>query len=222
MTEDPRMILDQLRGFDTATVCNAVERLKIRDRTDGFMGFDIRCLFSDLGPMAGYAVTATVRSAVPGPPGSRSGFAGLFTALEESPNPAVLVFKDVGPDRRRSCHFGEMMATACKRLGAIGLVTDGGVRDLTTVRELGFHYFSPGATPAHGNYEIVEAGLTIKVGGTVVQPGDLIHADENGVGVFPASRTGELLEAARAVRHHETQRMAAIADPNRDPKSFWE
>lgn len=222
MNEDPGPILDQLRGFDTATICNAVERLKLRDRTDGFMGFDIRCFSPELGPMAGFAVTATVRSAVPGPPGSRSGFAGLFAALEKSPTPAVLVFKDVGPDRRRSCHFGDMMATICKRLGAIGLVTDGGVRDLTTVKELGFHYFASGATPAHGNYEIVESGLIVNVGGTLVRPGDLIHADENGVGVFPADRMPDLLEAAHAVRRHEAERMASMIDPSLDPRSLWE
>ncbi len=221
MIEDPRDILNQLRDFDTATVCNAIERLQIRDRTDGFMGFNIRCLFPEMEPMVGYAVTATVRSAVPGPPGSRSGFAGLFTALEDSPSPAVLVFKDVGPNRRHSCHFGDMMATICQRLGAIGLVTDGGVRDLTTVKKLGFHYFTLGPTPSHGNYEIVEAGLDINVGGTVVQSGGLIHADENGMGVFPADRIADLLEAAHAVRRHETERMAAMIDPNRDPTSLW-
>lgn len=222
MTEDPQRILKQLYDFDTATVCNAIERLKIRDRTDGFMGFDVRCLFPEMGPMVGYAVTATAQSAVPGPPGSRSGFAALFTALEESPSPAVLVFKDVGPDRERSCHFGDMMATICKRLGAIGLVTDGGVRDLATVKELGFHYFAAGVTPSHGNYEIVEVGLSINVGGTQVEPGALIHADENGVGVFPADRTADLLEAAHAVREREAQKMAAMVDPATDPKTFWE
>ena len=221
MTEEPQYLLEQLATFDTATVCNAIERLDIRDRTDGFMGFDIRCLSPELGPMVGFSVTATARSAVPGPPGSRAGFASLFAALEKSPTPSVLVFKDVGPDRRRSCHFGDMMATICKRLGAVGLVTDGGVRDLSTVKELGFHYFASGATPSHGNYEIVEAGLSVDVGGTRVRLGDIIHADENGVGVFPADRMADLLEAAHVVRKRESERMAAMTDPKRDPISLW-
>lgn len=114
-----------------------------------------------------------------------------------------------------------MMATICNRLGAVGLVTDGGVRDLSTVKELGFHYFAAGATPSHGNYEIVEAGLSVDVGGTLVRPGDLIHADENGVGVFPADRIADLLEAAHVVRKNEAERMAAMTDPKRDPKSLW-
>ena len=221
MTDEDRMNLDQLREFDTPTVSNAVERLKLRDRTDGFMGLDIRCMFPDLGRMVGYAVTATARSTVPGPPGSRSGFATLFQTLKAASKPAILVFKDVGPDRRRSCHFGDMMATSAAKLGAIGLVTDGGVRDLSTVRAMGFHYFAAGATPAHGNYEIVEVDLDIMVGGTLVSPGSLIHADENGVGVFPAGVTADLLQAARVVQEREAERMAQMAEPDIHLASFW-
>ncbi|MDP6348225.1 MAG: RraA family protein [Chloroflexota bacterium] len=221
MTAEGRENLDLLREFDTPTVCNAIERLQLRDRTDGFMGFDIRCMFPDLGRMVGYAVTATARSAVPGPPGVRSGFAKLFQTLEAAPKPAVLVFQDVGPDRSRSCHFGDMMATSAAKFGAIGLVTDGGVRDLSTVRGMGFHYFAAGATPDHGNYEIVEVGPDIMIGGTLVSLGSLLHADENGVGVFPASVTVELLQAARAVQEREAERMAAMTEPDVDLASFW-
>lgn len=216
--EDP---LTKLRSFDTATVCNAIELLDIRDRTEGFMGFNIGCLFPELGPMVGYAVTATVRSTVPGSPGTKSGFSKLFTAIEKSPSPAILVFKDVGPDHHRSCHFGDMMATICKRLGAIGLVTDGGVRDISTVRDLGFHYFAAGATPAHGNYEIVDSDLSVTVDGALVNPGDLIHADENGVGIFPPDRLSGLLEAAHSVQDREAKKIAALMDPAHNPIELW-
>ena len=62
MTEEPHYLLEQLAKFDTATVCNAIELLEIRDRTDGFMGFDIRCLSPELGPMVGFAVPAPAGS----------------------------------------------------------------------------------------------------------------------------------------------------------------
>ena len=186
------------------------------------MGFNISCLFPEMGPMVGYAVTATVRSTVPGPPGTRSGFSKLFTAIEESASPAILVFKDVGPDHHRSCHFGDMMATICKRLGAIGLVTNGGVRDISTVRDLEFHYFAAGATPAHGNYEIVDSSLSINVDGALVNPGDLIHADENGVGVFPPDQLSALLESAHSVQKREAKKIAALMDPTHNPIESWE
>ena len=100
-----------------------------------------------------------------------------------------------------------MMATLSKRLGAIGLVTDGGVRDVRTVEEMGFHYFAAGVTPAHGNNEIVEVGLEVTVSGAVVNTGDMIHADENGVAAFPTSRAHDLLEAAGRVQLREGERM---------------
>ena len=71
------------------------------------------------------------------------------------------------------------------RLGAIGLVTDGGVRDVDTVREMGFHYFAPGMVPAHGNFGFMEAQVPVRISGVLVNPGDLIHADANGVVTIP-------------------------------------
>lgn len=204
---DPVEILEALRQIDTPTLCNAIEEFKVRDRTEGFMGFDIKCLFPALGTMAGYAVTCTGRSTVPGSPGDRAGSLRLWEAIEQSPKPCVVVLKNVGPNVHRSCHWGDMMATLSRRLGAIGLVTDGGVRDLLTVEEMGFHYFAGGVTPAHGNNEIVEVGLPVTLSGALVSTGDIIHADDNGVATFPANRAHDLLEAADRVRVHENQRL---------------
>ena len=52
--------LDALRQIDTATIANAIEHFDIRSNTDGFMGWDIRCMFPEMGVMVGYAVTATL------------------------------------------------------------------------------------------------------------------------------------------------------------------
>ena len=203
----PDKTLEALKRIDTPTLCNAIEEFKVRDRTEGFMGFDIKCLFPALGTMIGYAVTCTGRSTVPGPPSDHAGVLRLWEAVENSPKPCVVVIKDVGPDRHRSCHYGDMMATLSKRLGAIGLVTDGGVRDVRTVSELGFHYFAAGVTPAHGNNEIVEVDLEVIISGAVVNTGDIIHADENGVAAFPAGRAHDLIEAAGRVQIREGERL---------------
>ena len=73
-------------------------------------------------------------------------------SIAASPKPAVVVIQDDGRDRVHSCHAGEMMATTMKRVGAVGLVTDGGLRDIAEIRQLGeFHYFGAGLVVAHGN-----------------------------------------------------------------------
>jgi 4-hydroxy-4-methyl-2-oxoglutarate aldolase len=139
--------LDALRSVDTPTICNAIEAFKVRDQTYGYTGVDVRCLFPDLGVMVGYAVTARVSSTEPGTPDQHDSALKLWETLAAAPKPAVLVFEDVGPRTRQSAHFGEMMGNTSTRLGAIGLVTDGGVRDLNEVRGLGFTTSRPARAP---------------------------------------------------------------------------
>ena len=54
-----------LKEIDTPTICNAIEPFEVRRDSEGFMGWNIRCQFPDLGVMLGYAVTATVDSMTP-------------------------------------------------------------------------------------------------------------------------------------------------------------
>ena len=63
-----------------------------------------------------------------------AGCCGCGKPLEAAPKPSVLVIKDIGPERSRSCHMGEVMATTAKALGAVGCVSDGGLRDVMEVR----------------------------------------------------------------------------------------
>src|SRR5205823_4602076 len=80
------------------------------------------------------------------------------------------------PDRGHCCHVGEMMATTMKRDGAIGLVTDGGSRDIVEVRALGgFHYYGAGLVVAHGNPLIYDVGAEVTISAVRIRPGDLLH-----------------------------------------------
>ena len=128
--------LEALRQIDTATVANAVESIGVRGNTVGFMGWDIKCMFPEMGVMVGTAVTATLDTTTPGRTQDRDVSFQMYQAIQDSPKPVVLVFKDVGPRPHHGCHFGDGLATTCTKLGAVGLVTDGGVRDIDTVRVL--------------------------------------------------------------------------------------
>src|SRR3712207_8787578 len=59
-----------------------------------------------------------------------------YALLAHAWKPAVVVMQDVGPDRPHSCHAGEIMATTMKQLGAVGILTDGGLRDAREVAAL--------------------------------------------------------------------------------------
>jgi regulator of RNase E activity RraA len=195
-------LLDRLRAIDSPTIANAIEIYKIRDRTEGFTGHDIRCLFPELGVMLGHAVTAVCTNQ-PGPVAGRKAFFQWLEAIEKAPKPVVCVFQDASPDPPTSCYFGEVMATCAKRLGAIGLITDGGVRDLHEARSLGFHYFAPGAVASHGNFAIVDVEVPVTVSGMTVRPGDLLHADLNGVVLIPSEIAEQLPDGVEQIRSRE-------------------
>lgn len=195
--------LDALRQIDTPTIANAIEPFNVRSDTDGFMGWDIRCMFPEMGVMAGYAVTATLDTTTHGRVHDREARFQLFEAIDAAPKPVVLALKDLSSKPKHGCHFGDGLATVSMRLGAIGLVTDGGVRDVDTVREMGFHYFAPGMVPAHGNFGFMEAQVPVRISGVLVNPGDLIHADANGVTTIPTEIARDVIAQAREVLARE-------------------
>jgi regulator of RNase E activity RraA len=196
--------LAELRSMDSPTVANAVETFKVRDDTQGFLGMDVSCHTPEFGVMLGYAVTATANSMAPGRARDRRGLMKLFEAVAAAPTPSVLVIKEVGPKRTHSCFLGDVIATITKRLGAVGIVTDGGVRDLEGVKPLGYHVFAAGFVVAHGTFNIEEVGIPVEISGTTVKPGDLLHGDASGITTIPLEIADKLYAECLKVRERET------------------
>lgn len=201
-----------LRRIDSPTIANAIETFKVRPRVSGYVGYDIRCIFPDLPPMVGYALTCTVDSTTEGRVGI--GFQELYRLMEDAPKPIVIVMQDVGQDRLHSCHAGEVMSTTMKRLGGVGILTDGGLRDVREVGNLGgFHYFCAGLVVSHGNPICVSVGDEVTISGMTVKPGDLLHGDVNGVVHIPDECAAEVADAAYATWTREDATMRQIAAP---------
>lgn len=194
--------LAALRAVDSPTVANAIERFLVRPRVDGYAGYDLRCAFPKLGTMLGYAVTCTADSTTEDRKDDR-GLLHLWDALEAAPKPSVLVIQDIGTDRRRGCHMGEIMATIAKALGAVGAVSDGGLRDVLEVDALGFQYFCPGFVVSHGRPFILDVNVPVTVSGMAVNPGDLLHGDVNGVLVVPDAVAAQVADESMKVREGE-------------------
>ncbi len=212
----PRLTPEQLAALaaiDSPTVANAIERFAVRRRVDGYADRDLRCVFPQLGTMAGYALTCTADSTTEGR-ADGAGLIGLWAALEAAPKPAVLVIKDVGPDPRRGCHMGEIMATTAKTLGAVGCVSDGGLRDVREVEALGgFQYFCPGFVVSHGQPVILDVNVPVEIHGLPIAPGDLLHGDVNGLLVVPEAIAGEVAAACDEVRREERALLDLITAP---------
>ena len=193
--------IEALRKFDSATVANAIERTGTTETTEGFGSLELRCQFPDLPPMVGIAVTCTHDSTSrdPGP----SKLHDLIDAVEATAvqGPVVVVCQYVGAQRDRGCFIGDMFARLLQRLGAVGVVTDTGVRDLKGIRQRasGFQVFAAGSVASHGRPRIVDVGLHVCVGGLEVKPGDVVHGDANGTVRVPVAAAERAAEEAENV-----------------------
>jgi regulator of RNase E activity RraA len=211
-----RLSPEQLAGLqkiDSPTVSNAIERFRVRPRLEGFASWELRCAFPELGTMVGYAVTCTADTTTESRADER-GLLRLWAAIEAAPKPAVLVIKDIGPERNRSCHMGEVMATTARALGAVGCVSDGGLRDVVEVRALGgFQYFCPGFVVSHGNPIICDVDVPVTIEGMAVKPGDLLHGDANGVLIVPDDVADRVAAEAERVRAEEREVLDFVRAP---------
>lgn len=197
-------LIQALAQIDSPTVSNAVEYFAVRDPTSGYASMELRCQFPRQQPMVGYALTVTADSTSPLPKRATQEIE-LFRAVEAAPKPVVVVIKDAGPDRLRSCHAGDNLASIFQRLGAVGMVTDGGVRDIAGIasRAPGFQVFTPGTVVSHGVPTFLEIGPTVSVCGLTIRPGDLLHGDGNGLLVVPQDLAAQVLGRAQAILEKE-------------------
>ncbi len=99
-----------------------------------------------------------------------------------------------------SASFGHIIATRITRRGAAGLVTDGPVRDSAGFRALDLPSYCRGAHAAASSlrHHPVELQVPIGCGGVLVEPGDVVVGDQDGVVVFPLALADEVAEAAHA------------------------
>jgi regulator of RNase E activity RraA len=182
--------LDAIRQLDTPTISNALELIKgLRPWTDGFTRPDIICRFPEFETVVGYAVTVEIASAVPGRKSvPRDQY---WESIVAQPSPRMIVIHD-RDEKPLGSFWGEVNGSIAKGLGAVGVVTDGTVRDLDEVREMGFQFLSKEVCVSHAYVHAEALGTTIEVSGMKVSPGDLIAADKHGAIQIP-------LEVARDI-----------------------
>ncbi len=204
--------IEALRGIPTPTVSNAIELFNVRPRNQGFMSPEVRCLFPDLGVMVGRAVTARFTAEAPAVrPASRY---DLWKHMLEIPEPRVLVLQDMDSPPGVGAFIGEVMTTIHRRLGCVGVITNGCVRDLDEVRALRYHLFAQGVCVSHACVDLVDFGTPVKVGGLVVRSGDLLHADKHGVLSVPEEIAARIPEAVDRVIEREARILNLCKSPN--------
>lgn len=214
-------IIEKLKEIDTPTISNVVATylgdelcLELYDPWYGgwYTDSTIRCLFPELGSRVGYVATVVFSLKYKKRPLKKW---ALLDHIEETKKPVVLVAQQMFPTAiaKRAATFGGMMLTQYKALGVIGVITDGPVRDIDEIREIGLQYYATGVTPAHGEFIEVAVGVPVTVGGLSIKPGDMVHMDRHGVVKFPPNKMAQILENAKKMLEREEDKRKIFKDP---------
>ncbi|MGA5500151.1 RraA family protein [Streptomyces umbrinus] len=135
----------------------------------------------------------------------------VIAALDHIRPGDILVINASGYDGRAV--IGDNLAQRFDVFGAVGAVVDGYVRDGAIIEKLGVPVFARGLTPAgpfkNGPGTI---GEPVALGGVVVNPGDIVVADDDGVIVIPPHRAEEALTAVEAIVAREADLDAEVAE----------
>jgi len=134
----------------------------------------------------------------------------LFHASLEMAKPGdVIVLANKGTLDRSLC--GEIMSNYAKSKGLAGIIIDGCVRDSYALRELDFPVFAKGVTP-NGPYKNGpgEMNFPVAFGGLVINPGDIIIGDADGILVIKPEDAEDIAKKAQAVKKSEEQQLDDI------------
>lgn len=194
--------LEELRGFDTPTVSNAIERFAVRPHTEGFMSPMIKCVLPCDKPVIGYACTAKISAMRPPTPEQQGLLVSYYAKVKETPFPTLAVIEDIDSAPVGS-FWGEVQSSIHKALGCTGVITSGGVRDLDEADKLGFKYFASCILVSHAYVHVEDYDCPVNIGGLTVRPGDLLHADKHGVVLIPGEIASELADACRKAQWSE-------------------
>jgi 4-hydroxy-4-methyl-2-oxoglutarate aldolase len=191
-----------LRRISSPTISNAIETFDVRPRGEGVSDPRIRCLFPEFGAMVGYACTAKIRSSEPASSHRSVSRTEYWEYTQKSEGPRITVVQDLS-DEPGGAYWGEVNSSLHIALGSTGVITNGTVRDLAEVREIGFHMFASGVSVSHGFAHLEDFAQPVTVFGMTICPGDLVHADRHGAVVIPHEVARSIAATALTIERSE-------------------
>lgn len=198
-------VLLELAAFDTPLVANTLSRLAIAPAHELYMGGAIQCVTPKLAPTVGIAFTCEMDTSTPSGDADMSLFWRQLDAINTCSMSVIWVVKTKGSRPDHECVLGDGMAKTLHAAGCIGIVTDGGVRDVQGMIDVPFAAYCRGRVVHHCAMRVRIIDEPVDIGGIVVHPGDVLHADSEGVIRVPRQRIFELPQACVLLRQAEAE-----------------
>ncbi len=196
--------LEELRDFDTPLLANTIGYISAVPPHQYYLSGEIQSVTPPLGPTVGVAFTAEIDSSTPGEAGDTELYWQLLEMMRLSTRPSILVAKAVGSRPEHECMIGDGMAKTLFSVGCAGLVSDSRVRDIAGLISTPFAVYCRGRAVHHESLRFRFINRPVEVGGVTIAPGDVIHADQNGVIRIPPDCIDSLASFAiknRAFEH---------------------
>lgn len=198
----------QLKRWNTPTIFNGWEQITSRNvAAEGINLEETRDFMPEMGPMIGRAVTVQIRMREPA---AKTGadpenYWRYLESLAAADGPVITVVKDEDGAPLVGSFWGEVNSNIHRSLGTVGTITDGCIRDLDEMKSAGFKALARRLCVGHANSHVVDFGKPVKVFGTAIEPGQLIHADQHGFLAIPSEDEESLLEAAHFMDTNECE-----------------
>jgi 4-hydroxy-4-methyl-2-oxoglutarate aldolase len=202
-TKIKRTTLERLRDFDTALLANTIGYIDPTPPFHYYMGSSIRSMTPEIGPTVGIAVTCEMDTSTPTGKPDLAGYWQQLNEMSRLDLPFVWVVKCVGSRPDHECVIGDGMAKALFAVGCVGVVTNGGVRDVSGLRTVPMAAYARGTTIHHAALRVVRRDRPIRIGGITVSSGDVIHANAEGVIRIPLGCLSPLADRAVEMRAFE-------------------